>query len=276
MIKGYCESKIGKSHLLKNQLLQDYSKSIIINDNLAITAIADGVGSSKKSDIAAKIAVESVIDYLSKKALESNNYVDIIRESFFLARANILKNALDLDLPEECFDTTLDAVIFTSNEIYFGHCGDGGIIGLTLDGLYEPITARIKGTDGISVIPLRFGEKYWDFGKAFSKYSSVMLATDGVYDQIVINSIGIYVKFAELLMNLADQKYTDDELINHKNQAFEFLYASTSVTDDLTISVLYDYDKIPLRQSDDYYKIPDWKKLEKNQRDNLYINGDKK
>lgn len=54
----------GTSHLKLNMPCQDYGDYRIFND-VIVGAVADGAGSAKYSDIGAKLAVETVIKYLS-------------------------------------------------------------------------------------------------------------------------------------------------------------------------------------------------------------------
>lgn len=277
MIRNYYSSQVGKSHIKHNVVCQDYSGTIFVN-NLCISCIADGVGSAIHSDVASKMAVEGVLDYLNR--WYSNNDIDereiLLRiKEAFNASLNKIKLFIQEDEKDEFeYDTTLDCVVYYKNHIYYGHSGDGGIISLDYEGKYHLITKPQKGEDGISVIPFRLSD-YWEFGKVNDPMCSVLLATDGVYEQLAIGvykcfSIGIYVRLAEILMNLNDKGFNDEALNMYKVKVFEFLSGNSSITDDITVSVIYDDEAIPAKMPEEYYALPDWNAIIEEKNNLLY------
>jgi serine/threonine protein phosphatase PrpC len=57
--------EIGTSHEKQQMLCQDFGDYRILND-VIVGAVADGAGSAKHSDVGAKLAVETVVGYLSR------------------------------------------------------------------------------------------------------------------------------------------------------------------------------------------------------------------
>lgn len=62
--KAIARSTVGTSHIKQQMPCQDYGGCKILN-NVIIAAVADGAGSAKYADIGAKLAVETVLEYLA-------------------------------------------------------------------------------------------------------------------------------------------------------------------------------------------------------------------
>ncbi len=62
--KAVARSTIGTSHLKQQMPCQDYGGYKVLN-NVIIGAVADGAGSAKYADIGAKVAVKTVLEYLT-------------------------------------------------------------------------------------------------------------------------------------------------------------------------------------------------------------------
>ena len=62
--KAIARSTVGTSHIKQQMPCQDYGGCKILN-NVIIGAVADGAGSAKYADIGAKLAVETVLEYLA-------------------------------------------------------------------------------------------------------------------------------------------------------------------------------------------------------------------
>ena len=100
-------SAIGKSHEIKGMKCQDncYFK---VTENIIVAAVADGLSSSKYSDIASRIAVKTIVNYCIKNI----NYKDKeeiilekIKRSFEQALLQIELKAGEDDL--NFYDTTV-------------------------------------------------------------------------------------------------------------------------------------------------------------------------
>lgn len=81
--RAVARSEIGTSHLKQQMLCQDYGHYRIFKD-VIVGAVADGAGSAKYSDVGAKLAVETVLDYLSE-------YLQQPKETGFLYKGLLLK-----------------------------------------------------------------------------------------------------------------------------------------------------------------------------------------
>lgn len=281
MIRNYFGSLQGKSHIKHNIVGQDYSKTVVINEKLTIAAIADGVGQARLAERGSKAAVETAIEYCEstlKKAklykLNSEVILKVLKNAYATAYNKIIDIATEEDNPLYDYDTTLDIVAYFNSKVIYGHSGDGGIIGLKLNGTYELITKPQNGKDGISVIPLRFNQ-FWEFGIAKGNFASVLLCTDGVYNAVTYTKYNdpnryVFVKLAEALANLSEMEFNDSELENHRNKMLAFLFNDSIITDDLTISVVFDDSIKPEKAPDEYYVVPDWKEINREKREAIF------
>lgn len=281
MIRHYYGSMRGKSHIKNNIVGQDYSKTVVINDYLTIAAVADGVGQARLAEIGSKVAVNTAIDYCEKILKKAKSYklsedviLAVLKNAYATAYNKIIDVANKENNPLYDYDTTLDMVAYYKSKVIYGHSGDGGIIGLKMDGYYELITKPQNGKDGISVIPLRFNQ-FWEFGIKKDVYASVILATDGVYNSITYTKYNdpnryVFVSLAEALANLSKMEFNTKELENHGYKMLAFLFNDSIITDDITVSVIYNDELMPSKANDDYYIVPDWKGINREKREAIF------
>lgn len=185
MIVNYGFSLTGKSHDTKKIPCQDSHKIKKMENGWYIAAIADGVGSAKNSQIGSKIAVDTVVSFCEEYMPWDYNIISIksmLRTAYNYAFKQILRESQKTGEPIESYDTTLTMVIYDGHHIVYGHSGDGAIIGLNSFGSYVPITKPQKGTDNISVLPLRAGYTQWKIDNYEEELAAVLLMTDGIAD----------------------------------------------------------------------------------------------
>jgi len=272
----YGMSIVGSSHVSRGIVCQDSHKVKRLMNGLVIAAIADGVGSSLHSDIASAIAVDTVVDYCESMLLKLtfkpsvNKLEEIIREAYTEAQLNIEKESAAMNNPITDFDTTLSMIIYDGKKIVYGHCGDGGIIGLTNQGDYVKITEPQK-TEGIYVIPLRAGLDTWIIGNSGKEddLCSVLLATDGVYDTFFPyllrnQEVEVYVPLIRYFMdnNILRLSQANEEQIQEDRKKFLTSDACASITDDKTVVTVLNGEIYPDIKQEIYYAEPDWELLQ--------------
>lgn len=191
MLNSFNITQTGQSHITADKPCQDYSFSQIETINgteYVISAVSDGVGSCEFSQYGSEIAVNTVIEYISEQLHKVEDFdeaviLDIIKRGFESVLEKIEARATQTELPYLEFDCTLTVSVFNGNDLYYGHCGDGGIVILYRDSHYEMITHRHKGEEFNSVCPVRDTSE-WEFGGTSNIVSFVMM-TDGVLDSCV-------------------------------------------------------------------------------------------
>ncbi len=122
-----CDSHVGK--VRKNN--EDYCMGEIIqteDDCIGIFALADGMGGHKKGEVASKIAVESIIDFLKENISQSGgikmDYLDdVIKQGYNYANKKIYAKALE-DNSCEGMGTTLVVAVIYKNDVIIANVGD--------------------------------------------------------------------------------------------------------------------------------------------------------
>ena len=268
----YGMSLIGSSHIKKGSVCQDSSKAQKLINGWIVAAVADGVGSAKYSDIASKIAVDTVIQICNNrinKHTKMDELKSIILDAYKTAEKSIEDYAENQNDTITEYDTTLSIVVFDGQKIVYGHSGDGGIVGLTNDGKYIKITSPQKAEDNVCVIPLRAGESSWVIDECNEKLASVLLATDGVYDTFFPyllkgQQVEIYVPLVRYFMDNNCLMANENNISEIEDRIKEYLQsdAYSSVTDDKTVMVVINPKIMPTFQDEQYYAEPDWNKLQ--------------
>ncbi len=212
----------GKSHIEKDTICQDSNKTARLQSGYYFGAVADGVGSAPHSDIGSKLAVEELCEYCNeniKRGMGNDEIEDVLYDGYEYALNKIKEYAVSKSGRIEDYDTTLSSVIYDGKKVIYGHSGDGGIIIRQTDGIIRPITKRQKGSDGMSVIPLRAGGNSWEIATYSGNVAGVLLVTDGMLDGVLQPSLlnlpsskqelanfdfpkdNIYITAAEFFMN---------------------------------------------------------------------------
>lgn len=187
MIFEYGFSLIGKSHISNEKCCQDAHRIMRMENGWIIAAVADGVGSAANSQIGSRIAVDTVVQFCNECMPYDYNIINIksmMRTAYNYAFKCIARVAENENNPIESYDTTLSMVIYDGKRIIYGHSGDGAIIGLTTFGDYVEITKPQKGSDGVTVIPLRGGYTNWEIDTYEEDLAAVMLMTDGMLETL--------------------------------------------------------------------------------------------
>lgn len=268
----YGTSLIGSSHIEKGSVCQDSHKAVVLPNGWVVASVADGVGSAKHSEIASRIAVETVTEVCAKMISDGTKISEckpIIFEAYKLADMRIADYADEKEDSITEYDTTLSTIIYDGKSFAYGHSGDGGIVGLLTDGKYQRITYPQKAEDGVCVIPLRAGENSWEIGVVNGEFASLLLATDGVYDTFFPYLLKgqeneIYVPLIRYFMdnNWLDASKENIKEISQSREAFLNSEAYSPVSDDKTVLVVINPNIKPTFQSDEYYAEPDWNKLQ--------------
>lgn len=278
MVFSYGITQQGAYHVKNNTPCQDAHSFCRISDRFAIGAVADGLGSERYSDIAAKIAVSEAVNYCRDNLSDtsaSDTITTVLNQAFSNALACIENTAKENNHPLDQYDTTLAVVVFLDGNVYYGNSGDSGIVVLNADGTYESITEQQRDDCGC-VFPLCFGEEYWAFGTK-NDVASVFLATDGMYETLFPyllknEEVNIYVALARFMMDNDLLKFSveNEADIQKRMETFISSIPGEQVSDDKTVLVMLDDSVCTQKQSDEYYAMPDWVKL-KQKRDEEYM-----
>lgn len=266
MYYSYGVSQSGYYHIKANSICQDACKAIIVDETIAIAAVADGLGSEKYSDVASQNAVNIACRHCAEAIDKEDNEKQVlskIKESFRLAWDEIEKIANKAGNNINEYDTTLSLAVLIEGKLYCGHCGDSGIIGLFQSGEYRKITEQQRDDYG-NVFPLVFSDK-WEFFSVEATVAGVLLATDGILDILFPYLLegDIYVKLAHYLMEPSITGLYSKGVKKAQAKLESFLRGLSEeiVDDDKTVLIVMN-DRIVIKsQPIDYYREPDWMNL---------------
>ena len=269
MIYSYGVSLPGTDHIKNGVVCQDSFKIVKIVGNIAIAAVADGLGSARYSDVGSSLAVESAVDVckmLINDSLPLADILKIIRAGYLAALSSVENEAASQNRNANQYDTTLTLAVLVHDTLYYGHSGDGGIIALATDGRYLNVTNQQRDRDG-RVFPLFFQEK-WEFGVYEKKVSAVLLATDGMYEPffpiyIKNEPVNIHVNLARFFMDHRLFGVDCPEAAMARAEEYMQNIPADQVSDDKTVVVLINRSVFTADQPDVYYMQPDWGELKK-------------
>jgi hypothetical protein len=281
MIISYSFSLQGLSHREKDVPCQDANFIRYLKNGWVAAAIADGLGSAAHSDVAAALAVAS-LDIIEEDKLPSAWDGEIacalLRACFERAYEAIQAEVEEREGDWGDYSTTLTAVLYDGMHLAYGHCGDGGIIGLTDEGKYQIITEAQKGEEWNSVMPLSSGAEYWVFASPAESCGSVALLTDGLFDVIAPPLLhgdeatgGVYIPFIRQFIDPVVLGITAENAADTQKAVAAFFDSfSPAVTDDKTLLCLIREGFVPPTLDEAYYAEPDWAGRREEQKRRLY------
>ena len=147
--------------------------------------------------------------------------------------------AEEMGEPAGEFDATLSLVLLDGDRLFWGQSGDSGIVAGMTDGTYVLVTDKQRDGEG-RVYPLCF-DTCWDFG-VLEGAATALLCTDGVLEGMIAPPI------------LAANSDCPLDLID----------------DDKTVVVVFDDERFPESQPEDYYAEPDYEAILERAYQNLY------
>ena len=222
--------------------------------------MADGLGSSKHSDVASKIAANSSVEYCAdniRKGMKDSDILKIIQDAFNNVNFAIKRKAGDF---LDDFDTTLTLAVFINGDVYYGHAGDSGIIALRCDGVFDQVTKAQLGSGygkERPVYPLA-AESHWIFEKYKYRAKALFLMTDGVLNKAVPPLLE-YQKYKldhAYLYYLYDNLIKNPDLVNWVNTELARILPQEINYDDKTLVAVICTSVKLIRQRKEYYEFP--------------------
>ena len=277
MIHFYSACMAGPYHIDNNIPCQDSRYIKQRDDGVTVAACADGLGSELYSDIGSQLGSYNAVAYCAEHYepnMTTEEVLHLIKVSFVNAYKAVLDKAAEMGEDIDQFDSTLCLVIYDGENVWYGQSGDSGMVVRLTNGMYYPITEQQRDDDG-NVFPLCSGPDYWVFGKVEGSVSSVMLMTDGVWDQIcypLLRKESVKVN-TSLIAPFMERTETEQEEIEGVQKACEgFLehFPRDQLDDDKTVVILYNTDNPATKMPVEYYLYPDWAKLKAKNREIFY------
>lgn len=281
MIISYKANMAGPYHIETGLPCQDSFAIKEGRDSYIIAAVADGLGSELYSDIGSAVAASTAVDYCAERISEGMSF-DEIKKIMNNAMVHAYKAVLtraeqDTNDPDE-YDTTLCLCAYNGEHLYYGQSGDSGMVVLLQSGEYRRVTTQQRDEDGC-VFPLCWGPEKWEFGYLENSVSSVMLMTDGVFEQVCPpvmrgKEIDINIPLARKFMDRFD---CNEELVTAlESAAYRYLenYPRNLLDDDKTVVVIINTANPAKVMPETYYAVPNWKALREEAEKKLVVPDD--
>lgn len=262
------QSNQGVYHIQHKILCQDSSGCMAVPEKgLLLMASADGVSACRRSDIGSKAAVTAALNYLKgqlptlpddAKVRDRKLVAELLPAAFQAARDCVEDLSENLNCLTFDLMSTLDVAVYDGSNLWYAHCGDGGIVALDQAGTYRMVTKRHKGRDGDDtsshVVPLQGDTNEYEFGKVENVLAAA-LCTDGVLDSYVAKMAlhnRVYSPFIaqllepaqkghEALLEQIDGALADPKYANSNNDDLTLVLAAN--TDALKTAVLPAFDQ---------------------------------
>lgn len=109
---------------LQRNANEDYCLSTKIN-NIYVYIVADGMGGHLAGEVASKLAVDSIYEYLNENIKQYDSLVKIIKDSLDYANGKIYKKSTDPAYKD--MGTTIELVLVDGCNVYLGHVGDSRV-----------------------------------------------------------------------------------------------------------------------------------------------------
>lgn len=281
MIRCYAACMPGPYHIDNAIPCQDAFHILCVNENTVIASACDGLGSMSKSDVGSYIVSRKVVEYCAshyKNELAFNDVKKIMNNAFVYAYKSVLETATAENESSDEYDTTVCLAIYDKGHVFYGQSGDSGMVALMRDGHYVPITEQQRDEDGY-VFPLCSGPEKWVFGEIEGDVASIMIMTDGVWEQICPkvlkdNDVKVNVPLTQKFMDRTEN--TEEDISSLQKSVYNYLdkYPRRLLDDDKTVVVIYDPDRPADVLDEEYYNAPDWKALRDKAEGNLYAKRD--
>ena len=198
----------GESHIKHKLPCQDEFAFKTTDDHI-VMAVADGVGSSPKSDIGAQMAVNHCIDHVLhqlKQPCEGDyDYWAILMDAFKAARKKIELEAILYNCSIHDYASTLIAVVMHNRSIWCAHLADGAVVIQTDDAicvLSKPTNFEYENM----VIPLT--SDLWEQNIRFTEQrdtvTGVAMFTDGCQKSTLYHENKVMMPYEKFFIPLFD------------------------------------------------------------------------
>ena len=263
----YKSNMAGPYHIENGLPCQD-SFAVFQDENHAVLAVADGLGSEMYSDVGAAVAARTAVEYCSGNIAAGMPFEDVRKvmnnACVSAYRAVLTRAEEDGNDPDE-YDTTLCLAVYDGRRLFYAQSGDSGLVALLENGEYRRVTTQQRDEEG-RVFPLCWGPEKWEFGEVDAPVSAFMLMTDGVFEQIcprllTDREIEINVPLARRFLDRFDVGAEDVPELEEAAREYLEHYPRHLLDDDKTVIVLVNPDRRPEEKDEAYYAIPDWKTL---------------
>ncbi len=151
-------SVVGTSHLRRGLPCQD-AYAVDCGREIAIAAVADGLGSAERAEIGSRLAVDTALTTLRAQLTEAvpteaEAWGQALRTSFAAARQALVDTATSAAAELRDYSTTLLLAAVGTDWMVTGQLGDGAVVACFTDDTLEVVSEPQRGEFANETIPL--------------------------------------------------------------------------------------------------------------------------
>lgn len=152
-------SVIGTSHTKVGKPCQDSSGIEVLDNDVLIGIVADGLGSAERSEIGSSLVVATVMKALQEGVTpllpdSDLSWQELMQNAFKLAREALESQAQELNCPLRELGTTLICFIYAPGTIAIGQIGDGAVVIQFEDDSLITVSSPQRGEFANETVPL--------------------------------------------------------------------------------------------------------------------------
>ena len=243
----------GSAHRKLNLPCQDFSAFAIL-DEVALGVVSDGAGSAARSDIGARVAVETMLEHIKGKAWNLTPPVlDEAKLFFAEGSARVLKALQTRAEAEGCCEAdlacTLIAFFATPGWLAAMQIGDGLLVARAPEGNYELLLKPDKGEyiNETTFVTSPLAAEQMQVCVRHGEFSFVCAATDGIESvSIRYQDWTPHIPFFEPLEQYMRSRPSPEEGAADVAEFLDRPKLNARSDDDKTM-LLYSYMKAPSR-----------------------------
>lgn len=217
---------------------------------VVFAAVADGLGSERRSGEGARVAADVAVRALAAASLGARGIASLDENALLsvleVALEAVLARAEEAGEDAGEFDSTLCLVAWDGDAAVYANAGDSGVIASMIDGgeaTYRLLTSMHRGEARNLVYPLK-SRGQWEFGRA-EGVRSLFLATDGILEQVAGTGLGddpveLNRAALDLFMRIGPEEAGDPDGLSRGLADYLGRIDPLAVDDDKTVVVLYD------------------------------------
>lgn len=141
-----------------------------------------------KSEIASALVSQAASLFLEEtlnEGMETEELEQLVREAFVFAEHYLQENLEKVNIPLFDCQTTLIIALFAHGKLIGGIAGDGGILFQCKSDRFGIMITHLKTSSRVSPISDQFAWNFFVMDNAEDSVTSVIAATDGVFDQLI-------------------------------------------------------------------------------------------
>lgn len=235
----------GASHERKSIVCQDACNYIVINPDLAVISIADGLGSVRFPEIGASRATAFSVNYIKEHVEkiplnenDNNKAISLFfHELIEKTRDHLKEAATEIDGNFDDMASTLIVIVLNGSTALVAHIGDGAAIVKTGD-QFEFLSEPEPSEYSNEVYPLT--SKDWEnhlWVNHVDNVEAIAVFTDGCQRALLTKKDGIWKPYNDAFAYLFTwaQEQTDENQANEDIEKFLSNIMSTKSDDDKTL-----------------------------------------